>query len=190
MASEPLPHLSLEQYLELERAAEARSEFIDGQMVAMAGGTRNHAFLQDNMQGELRDRLKGTGCRTLGSDFRIQISRQFSTYPDVAVVCGKLALADEHQDAYTNPAVVVEVLSPSSENYDRGEKFRRYRTLASLKDYILVNQRSVLVEHFTREPDNKWSLRDYQSLDEELRLESIGISIPLALIYEDVEITG
>jgi Uma2 family endonuclease len=187
MASEPVPRLTLEQYLELERAAEVRSEFIDGQMVAMAGGTRDHAVLQGNMQVELATRLQGTGCRAFGSDFRIQVSRRFATYPDVAVVCGKEALADDHKDSYTNPAVVVEVLSPSSEKYDRGEKFRRYRTLASLKDYILVDQRRVLVEHFTRQPDNTWTLRDYQALGDELRIETIGVSIPLQRIYEGVE---
>jgi Uma2 family endonuclease len=188
MASEPIPGLSLEQYLELERAAEYRSEFIDGLMVAMAGGTRDHAVLQGNIQGELRERLKGTACRAFGSDFRIQVSRRYSTYPDVAVVCGKEVLADEHKDCYTNPAVVVEVLSPSSEKYDRGEKFRRYRTLASLQDYILVDQRRVLIEHFTRQPDNTWTLRDYQTLADELRIETIGVSIPIQRIYEGVEI--
>jgi len=190
MASEPIPRLTLEQYLELERTAEVRSEFIDGQMVAMAGGTEDHAALQSNMHVELGARLHGTGCRVFGSDFRIQVSGHYATYPDVAVVCGKVALADEHKDCYTNPAVVVEVLSPSSEKYDRGEKFRRYRTLPSLKDYILVDQRRVLVEHFTREPGNTWTLRDYQALDDELRIETIGISIPLHQIYEGVEIPG
>jgi Uma2 family endonuclease len=187
MASEPIANLTLEQYLEIERAAEVRSEFIDGQMVAMAGGTLQHATLQINIVGELRDRLQGTGCRPLGSDFRIHVSRQYSTYPDVAVVCGKVILSPGQNDSYTNPAVVVEILSPSSEKYDRGEKFRRYRTLESLKDYILVDQRRVLVEHFTRQLDKTWALRDYQNLDDELRIETISVQIPLQKIYEGVE---
>jgi Uma2 family endonuclease len=190
VASEPIPRLTFDQYLELERAAEFRSEFIDGQMVAKPGGTRDHAVLLGNMLYQLHSRLQGTGCEVFGCDFRIQVSRHFCTYPDVAVVCGEVALANEEKDCYTNPAVVVEVLSPSSEGYDRGEKFQRYRTLSSLRDYILVDQQRVLVEHFTRQPDNTWTLRDYQGLDDELRIESIGVSIPLQRIYAGVEIAA
>lgn len=188
VASEPVPKLTFEQYLELERAAEFRSEFIDGQMVAMAGGTRSHARLQGNLYGELYNRLEGTGCSPFPADFRIQISKRFSTYPDVAVVCGKEALADDREDCYTNPTVIFEVLSPSTGDYDRGEKFRRYRMLDSLRDYILVDQRRVLVEHFTRQPNNTWTLRDYQTLDDELRIETIGVAIPLRRVYAGVEI--
>ena len=190
MASETLPRFSLEKYLELEREAEFRSEYIDGQIVSMAGCTWQHEMLQGNIYFELRGRLRGTGCRAVLPGFRIQVSRQHSTYPDVAVVCGKLALADGQNDAYTNPAVVVEVLSPNTEHYDRGEKFRRYRMLESVKDYILIDQRRVLVEHFTRQPDNSWTLRDCQKLDEELSIDTIGVKIPLQCIYEGVELAS
>jgi Uma2 family endonuclease len=188
MASNPISKLSEAEYLEIERAAEFRSEFIDGERFAMAGGTLRHALLLGNTYGELRSALRGTGCRALPCEFRVRISDRFSTYLDVSVICGKALLTDDHNDSYRNPTVVVEVLCPSSEKYDRGEKFRQYRTLESLKDYILVGQQRVQVEHFSRQPDNSWTMRDHQTLDEELRIDSIGVGIPLRSIYEGVEL--
>ena len=111
------------------------------------------------------------------------------TYPDLSVVCGKPILADDRQDNLLNPALIIEVLSPSTESYDRGLKFQLYRTIESLKDYILVTQTGVLIEHFTRQAaGNVWTLRDYQQMNEALAIDSIGVQIPLALIYERVEL--
>jgi Uma2 family endonuclease len=103
------------------------------------------------------------------------------------VVCGKRLLADDSQDALLNPAVIIEVLSPSTETYDRGLKLQHYRTIASLQDYILVNQNEIRIDQYTRQENNLWILRDYQSLDEELVITSIGVSLPLGRIYNRVE---
>jgi Uma2 family endonuclease len=188
VASNPVTRLTEEQYLALDRAAEYPSEFLDGEMFAMAGASARHFFLQANVQGELFAALRGSDCRVGGSELRVRVSGRMYTYPDVLVVCGEPALADEHQDVLLNPAVIFEVLSPSTEKYDRGPKLQHYRSIESLREYILVNQNQVLVEQYTRQPDNIWTLCDYQSLDGELKLESIGVSIPLLRIYDRVEL--
>jgi Uma2 family endonuclease len=112
------------------------------------------------------------------------------TYADVSVVCGKPILADERQDILLNPSVIFAILSPSTEKYDRGVKFQHYRTIDSLKEYVLVDQDKVRIERYSRQPDNTWSLRDHRSLQEELKIESIGVSLPLSRIYDRVELPG
>jgi Uma2 family endonuclease len=190
MASNPVPRLTEEQYLAIERAAQFKSEFLNGEMFAMAGASMQHCRLQGNAYAELRTLLRGGRCEAFTSDFRVRVSSSgMYTYPDVSVVCGKPILADAHQDILLNPVVIFEVLSPSTESYDRGLKFQHYRTIESLKDYILVNQNRILVEQFIRQADNTWILRDYPRAEDELKIDSIGVQIPLARIYELVEIT-
>lgn len=190
MASNPITKVSEEQYLAIDRAAEVRSEFFNGEMFAMAGGSMRHSALQANIISELHGALRGTGCREFTSDFRVRVvpGRMYA-YPDVTVVCGTALLADERQDILLNPTVIFEVLSPSTEQYDRGVKFRYYRGIESLTDYILVDQNQIRVEQYTRGDANTWTLHDYQRLDEELIINSIKIRLPLARIYEGVEIT-
>lgn len=187
MASHSVTKLTEEQYLALDRAAEFKSEYFDGEMFAMSGGSMEHARLQKNITGELYNALRGRDCEPFGSDFRVRVSSRMYTYPDVSVVCGKPVLADDHQDVLLNPVAIFEVLSPSTETYDRGFKFQRYRTIASLQDYILVNQTEIRIEHYTRQANNLWILRDYQLLDEEMTISSIGVSLPLSRIYDRVE---
>jgi Uma2 family endonuclease len=190
VASHPLSGLTEEEYLAIERAAEFRSEFLNGEMFAMSGGTMPHAILQGNLYGELYTRLHGGSCRAFTSDFRVKASAAgMYTYPDVSVVCGRPVLADKHKDILLNPVVIVEVLSPSTEKYDRGLKFQNYRTIESLKDYILVDQEKIRIEQYIRHTAG-WTLRDYQHPDEELQIDSIGVSIPLRQIYEGVEFGG
>jgi Uma2 family endonuclease len=190
MASNPVPRLTEEQYLAIERAAQFKSEFLNGEMFAMAGVSMQHSRIQTNLLVELSNRFRGSACEAFGSDFRVRVSSSgMYTYPDVIVVCGKPILADAHQDNLLNPAVIFEVLSPSTESYDRGLKFQHYRTIESLKDYILVNQNRILIEQFIRQADNTWVLRDYPRPEDELKIDSIGVMIPLARIYERVEIT-
>lgn len=188
MASNPVTKVTEEQYLAMDRAAEMRSEFLDGEMIAMSGGSSNHARLQQNISSELYNRLQGSGCEAFGSDLRIRVSARMYTYPDISVVCGKLRLADGHQDILLNPIVIFEILSPSTEKYDRGVKFQHYRTIDSLKGYVLVAQDAVRVEHYTRGDDNTWTLRDHQTLEEELKIASIGVSLPLSRIYDRIEL--
>jgi Uma2 family endonuclease len=187
MASHSITKLTEEQYLALDRAAEFKSEFVDGEMYAMSGGSMRHSELQSNIQGELFAALRNGDCRVHGPDFRIRVSGRMYTYPDISVVCGKPALADDHQDVLLNPVAIFEILSPSTETYDRGLKFKRYRSIASLQDYILVNQTEIRIEHYTRQANNLWILRDYQSLEEEMTISSIAVSLPLHRIYDRVE---
>jgi Uma2 family endonuclease len=178
-----------EQYLAIDRAAEFRSELLDGEMIAMSGGSMRHADLQANLIGELFAALRGSDCRVYSSDFRVRVSKtRMYAYPDVSVVCGRPVLADERQDILLNPIVIFEILSPSTEKYDRGVKFQHYRTIDSLKGYILVAQDAVRVEHYTRCDDNTWTLGDHQTLQEELKIASIGVSLPLSRIYDRIEL--
>jgi Uma2 family endonuclease len=187
MASNAVTKVTEEQYLALDRAAEFRSEFLDGEIIAMSGGSMRHSALQINLAGEVRLALRGTPCRAFNTDLRVRVSPSMYTYPDLTIVCGKPLAADGQQDILLNPTVIFEVLSPSTEYYDRGLKFRRYREIESLTDYILVDQDQTRIEQFTRADASTWTLHDYQRPDEALLIPSIGVSLPLAAIYEGIE---
>jgi Uma2 family endonuclease len=189
MASNPVTRVTEEEYLAIDRAAEVRSEFFDGEMFAMSGGSMRHAQLQANLHGELYIALHGSDCQAFTSDFRVRVSPgRMYAYPDVTVVCGRPLLADERQDILLNPAVIFEVLSPTTEHYDRGPKFQYYRAIESLTDYILVDQNQIRVEQYTRGDAGTWTLRDYQRPEDELRIDSIGVSLGLARIYDRIEL--
>lgn len=187
MASHSVTKLTEEQYLAMDRAAEFKSEFFDGEMFAMSGGSMQHARLQRNLTTVISNAVGGGQCEAFGSDFRVRISSRMYVYPDISIVCGKPLLADNRQDVLLNPIVIIEVISPSSEKYDRGTKLQQYRTLGSLQEYILVEQGEVRIDQYTRQENNLWTLRDYQSLDEEMTLPSIGVSLSLGRIYDRVE---
>ena len=191
MASNPVTKLTEEQYLAIEREAEFRSEFVDGEMFAMSGGSLRHARLHQNISSELYIALRDTGCQAFTSDMRLRVpkSRMYA-YPDLSVICGKPVLADDHLDNLLNPIVRFEVLSPSTEKYDRGVKSPHYRTIESLTDYILVDQNQVRIEQFTRQDANTWTLRDYQLLEQDLTIASINVSLPLRRIYNHIELPG
>ncbi len=184
MASSPVTKVSAEEYLALDRAAEFRSEFLDGEMVAMSGGSMRHSRLKMNLAGEIHAALRGTSWQAFNSDLRVRVSSRIYTYPDLSIVCGEPLPADERQDILLNPTVIVEVLSPSTEHYDRGVKLQYYRAIQSLRDYILVAQDQVRIEQYTRGEANTWTLREYQTASEALLIESVGISVPVARIYE------
>jgi Uma2 family endonuclease len=149
-----------------------------------------HARLQGNIYGELHNALRGTDCQAFGSDFRVRVSPgRMYAYPDVIVVCGKPLLVDDRQDILLNPAVIFEVLSPSTERYDRGVKSQYYRGIELLRDYILVDQYQIRIEQYTRGDANTWTLRDYQRPDEDLVIDCIKASLPLARIYEGAEMS-
>jgi Uma2 family endonuclease len=188
MASNPVTKVTEEQYLAMDRAAEVRSEFMDGEMWAMSGGSMRHAGLQANIIIELGVALRGSDCRMFTSDLRVRVlpGRMYA-YPDVTVVCGKPVPADDHQDILLNPAVIFEVLSPNTEKYDRGIKFQYYLSLETLKDFILVDQNKVRVEHYARGSPGAWTFRAYEQLDDELKIDSIGVSLALSRIYDRVE---
>lgn len=189
MATLPNPFLSEEDYLRLERAAEYKSEYIDGQIIAMSGARRAHVRLSMRIASLLETQLEGKKCEAYNSDLRVKIpDGRLYTYPDISVACGP-KFADEALDTLLNPIVVMEVLSNSTRNYDRGKKLRLYRTIPSLLDYVLVDQYAVNVEHWRREPNGTWNVRECTGLDDELTLESIACRLLLRDIYRGIELT-
>jgi Uma2 family endonuclease len=169
MPLNPVTKVTAEEYLAIDRAAEFRSEFLDGEIVAMSGGSLRHSALQIDLALEVGSALRGTACGVFSSDLRVMVSPRMYAYPDLTVVCGKPVVADDREDILLNPRIIFEVLSPSTEYYDRGVKFRWYREIESLTDYILVDQDEIRIEQFTRGVVNTWTLHDYQRPDDVLK---------------------
>ncbi|PRP94763.1 Uma2 family endonuclease [Enhygromyxa salina] len=181
---EPATHATYAEYLALEAASEVRLEFVDGCVYAMAGGTPEHARLAMAIGAELRVMLRAKGCAVYSSDLKLRIdATNRSTYADVAVVCSEEQRSDIDPNAVTNPAIIVEVLSPSTEAADRGEKWRHYQRLPSLREYVLISQGEPYVEVFRREGD-EWILRTSVA-GGLLELPSQGVSIAVDTIYAD-----
>ena len=184
-------YLTPEEYITLERKAipdaeTVRSEYVNGKIIAMSGASRAHNLITSNISGELRNLLKGSECETYANEMRVSTPSTLSYfYPDVVVVCEEPRFEDDVFDILLNPIILVEVLSPSTEVYDRGEKFRHYRQLSSLQEYILVAQDKICVERFSRQ-ENNWILTDFQTLEERLPLISVECELPLREIYDRV----
>jgi Uma2 family endonuclease len=182
------PKLTPEQYLEIERRAEGKSEYCDGEMHARPGGTGPHCTIAVNVMVALGLQLRDRPDLVFGSDLRVLAAPSgLYTYPDVCVVCGEPRYLDATRDVLLNPTVIVEVLSPSTEAYDRGAKFKRYREIESLRAYLLVSSDSVGLELFTREPDGRWTLSTVDQADGTLALEAIGCTLLASDVYEKVE---
>lgn len=176
------------EYLRRERRAQSKSEYRDGQIVAMTGTSPEHNLIAGDLFGELRQQLRGRTCRVFVADVRVKVSQSgLYTYPDVMVACGDIRFEDGHVDTLLNPTVIVEVLSPSTEAYDRGAKFAHYRRLESLQEYVLVAQDVMRVEHYRRD-GARWVLTEIDAPDAMLTLESCGCAVRLADIYERVEL--
>lgn len=182
----PKSYLSADEYLAIERSSEVRSEYIDGEMVAMSGGSWEHSLIIGNTLAELKQQLRGGPCKVHASDLRVQAPDGLRTYPDVVVVCGAPAFADEHRDMVTNPKLIIEVLSPTTESYDRGRKFESYRTIPALEEYVLVSQERAHVEKFLRQPEGAWLLVEVTGLQEAISLSSVGCRLSLEALYEGV----
>ena len=188
MLPEPKPHLSPIEYLTLDRESEERSEYLDGEMFAMSGGTRKHALIASNLNRDLNSQLRDRTCETYGSDMRVWVEASgLYTYPDLSVVCGPPNFGpDGKEDTLRNPTLLIEVLSPSSEAYDRGKKFEHYRAIPSFREYLLVSQESPLVDRFLRQESGIWLYSTAHGLDAEVELSSIGVRLQLAEIYAKV----
>lgn len=187
MSAQARPHFTPAQYLELERAATYRSQLVDGEVFAMAGASQWHVRIVTNLTGELHNRFKGRSCQVFTTDLRLRVpDTELWTYPDVMALCGEPKLDDEKFDTLLNPQVIFEVLSPSTEGFDRGKKFARYRRLASLTDYVLVAQDEMRVEHYVRQTDNTWRLQEFTAGEQAVPLASLGCELPLADIYDRV----
>jgi Uma2 family endonuclease len=186
--SSPRPNfLTPGEYLDLERKAEIRSEYIAGRVYAMSGATRRHGLIAGNVYGLIWTQLRGKSCEAFTSDMRVKVSPTgLYTYPDIVAVCGEARFDDQHTDTLINPTVIVEVLSQSTEAYDRGEKFAHYRRLESLREYVLVAQDKIRVEHYRREGE-EWILSEVSGADSTLHLSSIDCHVGIAAIYEKVD---
>jgi Uma2 family endonuclease len=181
--------LSPEEYLALERKAAFRSEFYRGEMFAMAGASWAHTLIKDNLARETGLQLKGGPCRVLTSDLRVKVSATgLYTYPDMVVVCEEPQFDDEIKDTLLNPRVVVEVLSNSTEKYDRGDKFAQYRQVPSVQEYVLIAQDRPLVERFVRQPADTWVPTVFNALALTFVYGTIPAQVALAEIYRNVEL--
>jgi Uma2 family endonuclease len=183
----PVHRLTEAEYLEIERRAEFKSEFLDGEMFAMSGGTLPHGLIASNLSRAIGNQLEGSPCVVYGSDVRVKIpAAGLYTYPDVSVACGENQVEDEHNDTLLNPTVIVEVLSDSSAAYDRGQKFEFYRQLPSLREYLLVSQYRPHIEHYVRQDSGAWLLCEVAGLESKLSLASLDITISLTKVYSKV----
>jgi len=184
---QPSRRLTESEYLEIERAAEFKSEFFDGEMFAMAGGTPQHSLIATNLTAEFHDRLKDRVCTPYNSDLRVKIEPTgLLTYPDLSVICGPLQFAAGTDDTVVNPTVLVEVLSPSTEAYDRGRKFEHYRQIPTLQEYLLVSQTEPRIEQFMRQADGHWLLAEAAGVDKKLEVPSLKIAISLSEVFANV----
>jgi Uma2 family endonuclease len=181
--------LTPEEYLALDRQSEEKSEYWDGEMFLMTGASRRHNLIVLNVGGELREQLKERPCEVYPSDMRVRIPNTARyAYPDVSVVCEEPQFEDEETDVLLNPTLIVEVLSASTEAYDRGKKLDSYRTIPSLQECVLIAQDEYHVYVYTRQPDNRWLLSEADDVNEVLSLDSIGCRLPLAEVYRKVKI--
>ena len=191
MSTQPKTFLTPEEYLEIERKAEFKSEYYKGEVFAMAGALRAHNSVLANLIRELSQQLRPRDCDVYPSDMRVQVSDTgLYTYPDCSVVCAERKFVDGRFDTLLNPTVLAEVLSPSTEAYDRGFKFKLYQSLPSLKEYVLIASNYMQVDLYVRQPDDKWLLSTASDPDAVVEVPSIGCRLKLADLYEKVELIG
>jgi Uma2 family endonuclease len=174
---------TIQEYLELERQTGIKYQYDGGEVFAMAGRTTEHSLIGNNMGSELRRVLKKRPCSAYNSDLKIAISEEKYRYADASVICGPVEFYEENPEAAKNPVLIVEVLSESSESYDRGEKFKTYRQIPSFQEYVLIEQRFPLVEVFYKVDDKTWEYRVYEQLDQTVVFSSIEAEIPMEEIY-------
>lgn len=179
--------LTVAEYLAIEKQAEFKSEFFNGEMFAMAGASPEHNWVKENLIGELFARFKGGPCRTFSSDQRVKIDATgLYTYPDIAIVCGPPMYDPADANTLTNPIAIIEVLSISTERYDKGTKFRNYQKIPSMKEYILAAQDEPVCERYIRQADGSWGLVSFVGLSATLVFTSVPVQIPLADVYAGV----
>ncbi len=186
--STALKRITPQEYLIRERQASTKSEFYRGEVVEMVRGTANHSLIAANFMGEAGNVLKGRPCTVFNSDLRVQVqSTGLYTYPDATIVCGELEFDDDHRDTLLNPTVIVEVLSDSTEKYDRGKKSNHYRQITSLKELILIAQDRPHAERFTRQPNGDWLFHEQKEMTADFELKSLGISVAISELYRGVK---
>lgn len=177
------------EYLALERGSlDVKHEFFDGYLFAMVGAGRRHNRINVNLAGELRNKFKAdnSACNLFSNDMRVKIDQNY-VYPDIVIYCGDAQFEDDEFDTLTNPVVIMEILSDSTEAFDRGKKFAYYQAIPTLQEYILVSQHEYFIEQFTRKDSGKWEYGSYKGTNQVLKMESVQCELPLSEIYWDIE---
>jgi len=180
---------TIEEYLEMEQVSQEKHEYYEGEIFAMSGSKVTHNIIAMNTSTLFTSKLKGKPCRPFNSDQRIHIEKNsLFTYPDISIVCGDIETRNNDDWNILNPTVIVEILSPSTRDYDRGQKFKLYRDIPTLKEYILVESEAINVEIFFLNNENHWELREYKSIENYFILESIQVKLELTEIYEGTKL--
>ena len=191
MSSLPKTLLTPEEYLEIERRADTKSEYYAGEMFAMAGAGATHNQLVWNLIAQLDRHLRSRGCQGYPSDMRVRVNATgLYVYPDVVVVCGQPQFLDDRRDTLLNPTLIVEVLSPSTEAYDRGRKFEHYQSIESLSEYVLAASDRVHLDRFLRQADGQWLLASASGAEASIELKSVGCRLAMGDLYDKVELPG
>jgi Uma2 family endonuclease len=187
MSTAPKQKLTAQQYLEIEERAQSKSEFFNGEMFAMSGASLEHNRIKENLVIEIGSRLKAGPCRTYSSDQRVLVEATgLYTYPDIVILCGPGTSDPANRNTLTNPTAIIEILSPSSERYDRGAKFRNYQKIPSLIEYVMVAQDEAVCERYLRQSDGSWALTSFVGLEAALEFTSVPVRIPLVDVYAGV----
>ncbi len=180
---------SIKEYLEIEKAANEKDEYYKGEIFSMSGASARHNIISVSLLSALSIALKGKDCRPFGCNMRIHIPENSSfTYPDISTICGDVITSKENEDTATLPIVIIEILSPSTKNYDRGEKFMLYRAILTLKEYMLVDSESMHIEHFAINKEGLWQLKEYNNADGKIILETLNVHLILENIYEGTKL--
>jgi Uma2 family endonuclease len=181
--------LTIEEYLQFEKASREKHEYYKGEIFAMSGASNRHNWIFSNLFGSLVNKLKGSSCKPFGPDMRMHIlENTLFTYPDISIYCGDLASTSFDEDTVVNPTIIIGILSRSTEQYDRGNKFRLYRDIPTLKEYILVDSEAIDVEAFRINDKGFWELEEYRFLTETLSIPALQLKIPLSEIYEGTKL--
>lgn len=191
MSSQTSSKYTPQEYLALERASQQKNEYFNGEIFAMGGASERHNLIAGNVFASLHTQVKGKPCKVYSSDMRVKISvTGLYTYPDVIALCGEASFEDEQQDTLLNPNIIIEVLSKSTEGYDRGEKFAHYRKIESVKEYVLISQDKSRVEDYARQSDNQWLMSEVSRLQESLHLPSINCTLLISDVYDKVDLNA
>ena len=188
MSKQPITRISVADYLSMERNSSEKHEFVFGEIFAMTGASARHVEIVGNIAGDLRNQLRQRPCRVYSTDLRICVdSNHRYTYPDVVAICNQPQFLDDMLDTLLNPELIVEVLSESTRNYDRGDKFQQYRGISSFREYLLVDQERVHVERYSKQSDGMWTLWETDAIGAVVQLESVGVALAVSEIYFKID---
>ncbi|MGD9972731.1 MAG: Uma2 family endonuclease [Desulfatirhabdiaceae bacterium] len=189
MTAQPKPFISVEDYLAQERSGDTRNEYFAGDVFAMAGGSEAHNLIMGNTHASLHAQCRKRDCRVYAADMRVKISQiNLYTYPDIAMICGPPQFEDDHRDTLLNPTVIIEILSPSTESYDRGKKFQNYRMIPSLQEYLLISQNARHIDHYIRQSIHHWLFSEIGGNDGDILMPSVESRLNLSDVYEKTDL--